>query len=105
MMKTDTAITYKFTLSYAYLIIYFSAICGLTTLFLETSNYIAPSTNVEEEAQEEVEEGEIVEETTRSSLTETQENSDEEIDNLSELPTYNDSIYNTIDYSESEKET
>ena len=107
MMTTHTAMTYTFTLTYTYLSMYFSLICGLITLFLASSNYIAPSINLEEDCaideEDEVEDGEIVEEFTHRSLPESQE--DEEEDTLGDLPTYDEDIYNTMDYSESEKET
>jgi len=82
---------YTFTYKYMYLGLYFSFICGLVSFFLLSST----PTNTEDE----LEEGEIAEETTRSSLSQSQD-SDEGDDTLGDLPGYNDTIYNIIDYSE-----
>ena len=82
---------FTFTYKYMYLGLYFSFICGLVSFFLLSSN----PTNTEDE----LEEGEIAEEIRRSLLSESQD-SDEGNNTLGDLPSYNDSIYKVIDYSE-----
>ena len=94
VFNKETTKNYSFTFKYVYLSIYFSFICGLVSFFLLSSK--ANPTKVEDE----LEEGEITEETTRSSLSESQEDSDEVFDTVGELPGYNDTIYNIIDYPE-----